>query len=66
MVTDRQMLPVGGQRVPVRPEDLADVGGVALARVEVDVVRDVVREVQRDRAERVEERLDVRPVGRAP
>ena len=38
VVADRQVLPVGVQRVLLRPEDRADVRGVVLAGVEVDVV----------------------------
>ena len=40
VVTDGQMLPVGGQRRGVRPEDPADVPGVVLRGVEVHIVGD--------------------------
>ncbi len=55
VVTDRQVLPVGGQRVGgVGAEDAADVPGVVLGGVEVDVVRDLEGEVQGHRREGVE------------
>ena len=47
VVADRQVLPVGQQRVAVGAEDPADVGGVVLGGVEVDVVGDLERQVQR-------------------
>ena len=43
VVADRQVLPVGQQRVGVRPEHLAEVGRVLDRRVEVDVVRRIDR-----------------------
>ena len=58
------MLPVGGQWLAVGAEDLADVGGVALAGVEVDVVGDLNRQVHRDFRERDQVRLDPVPVRR--
>jgi hypothetical protein len=53
VVADRHVLPVGRQRGRPRPEDPADVAGVVLARVEVDVVADRERQVQPDVAQRV-------------
>ncbi|CAM5399704.1 hypothetical protein SDIAM103S_02330 [Streptomyces diastaticus subsp. diastaticus] len=54
VVTDGQVLPVGGERGGgVGAEDAADVGGVVLAGVEVDVVTDLERQVQFHRGEGV-------------
>lgn len=64
MVADREVLPVGGERVAVRAEDPSDVGGVVLARVEVDVVRDLVRQMERHRLDGMQQWLDVRTVCR--
>lgn len=65
MVTDRQMLPVGGEGVGgVGAEDLSDVPGVVLGGVEVDVVRDLEGEVQGHLGEGVQEGCDGLPVGR--
>ncbi len=47
VIADRQVPPVRGQRLAARPEDPADVAGVVLGRVEVDVVGDRERQVQR-------------------
>ena len=47
MVADRQVLPVGRERLGVGAEDAPDVGRVVLARVEVDVVRDLDGQVHR-------------------
>ena len=49
VVADRQVLPVRRQRLAVGAEDPADVGGVLLAGVEVDVVGHLERQVHRDR-----------------
>ena len=57
VVADRQVLPVRGERLGVGPEDPADVGGVVLAGVEVDVVGDLDGQVQGDVGERHEVRL---------
>ena len=46
VVADRHVLPVRGQRRAVRPEHPADVAGVVLRGVEVDVVGDLERQVQ--------------------
>ena len=46
VVADRQVLPVGQQRLGVGPEQPADVRGVVLGGVEVDVVGDLERQVQ--------------------
>lgn len=65
MIADRQVLPVGGEGVGgVGAEDLADVPGVVLGGVEVDVVRDGEREVQRHVGEGVEMGSQGLPVGR--
>ena len=47
VVADREVPPVGQQRLVVGPEDPADVGGVVERGVEVDVVGDLERHVQR-------------------
>ena len=54
MVADRQVAPVRQQRLGVRAEDLADVGGVLERRVEVDVVADLDRQPRFDLGERDE------------
>ncbi len=59
VVADREVLPVRQQRLLVRPEDLADVGGVRLGGVEVDVVTDLERHPQRHLGQRHQVRLDV-------
>ncbi len=59
VVADREVLPVRQQRLLVRPEDLAHVGGVRLGGVEVDVVADLERHPQRHLGQRHQVRLDV-------
>jgi hypothetical protein len=51
VVADRQVPPVGQQRLLVGPEDPADVGGVVQRGVEVDIVADLERQQQRGRVE---------------
>ena len=63
VVADRQVLPVRRQRLAVRAEDPADVGGVLLAGVEVDVVGHLERQVQRHLGQRQQVRLDGVAVG---
>ena len=58
VVADREVPPVGQQRLGVRPEDPADVGGVVERAVEVDVVGDLERHRHR--------RPRRRPRGAAP
>ena len=58
VVADRQVPPVGQQRLRVGAEDPADVGGVVERGVEVDVVGDLERQVQLDLGQRHEVRLD--------
>jgi len=58
------VLPVGGQRLAVRTEHLADVGGVVLAGIEVDIVGDLDGKVQGDLRERDQGRLDPVAAGR--
>ena len=54
VVADRKVLPVGHQRLGVRPEEPAEVGRVVLGRVEVDVVGDLERQPQFHLAQRVD------------
>jgi len=58
VVTDRQVLPVRGQRDgSVGAEDLPRVSGVLLARVKVDIIPYGERQVHADRVQRGQRRL---------
>src|SRR5699024_5957448 len=46
VVTDRQMFPIGRQRLGVRPEDPPDIAGMLFAGVKVDVITDGERHRQ--------------------
>ncbi|CAM5670466.1 hypothetical protein SFUMM280S_02366 [Streptomyces fumanus] len=64
VVADREVLPVRRQGVGgVGAEDPADVPGVVLGGVEVDVVGDLEGQVQGDRGQGVEQRFEGRAVG---
>ena len=58
VVADREVPPVGQQRLLVGAEDPADVGGVVERGVEVDVVADLDGQVQRHVGQRDEVGLD--------
>ena len=58
MVADRQVLPVGRERLAARPEQPPDVGRVVLAGVEVDVVAHLERQVQPHAGQRVQRGFD--------
>ncbi len=58
VVADRQVPPVGLQRLVVGAEDPADVGGVVERAVEVDVVGDLERHLHRHLVDGHEVRLD--------
>ncbi len=60
VVADRQVPPVRRQRLAVGAEQPADVRGVVLGGVEVDVVGDLERQVQRHLGQRDQQRLDDR------
>src|SRR5690625_2339132 len=46
VITDRQMFPIGRQRLGVRPEDPPDIAGMLFAGVKVDVITDGERHRQ--------------------
>ena len=63
VVADRQVAPVGQQRLAAGAEQATEVRRVLERAVEVDVVGDLDREVRPGRRDRDERRLDQRPGG---
>ena len=61
VVGERQVLPVRRERLGAWPEDTADVGGVVLGGVEIDVVGHCEWQPQLHRAARHEQILDRGP-----